>query len=245
MSGHSKWHSIKHKKGVADARRGQEFTKLANAIAIAAKDGADPEMNFKLRLAIDKAKSVNMPNVNIEKSILRGSGQLKGEQIEEILYEGYGPGGIAVMVLCATDNKNRTLTDVRTALIKNDGRLAEAGSVAFQFEQKGIISLEAEDPETAALSAIDAGAQDVEEDGNSLTVYTSAKELNMVRQNLQELRLKIESAELAYVPQQTVEIKEAEVARKVLKLMDSLEELDDVSATFSNFDIPSEIIESL
>jgi YebC/PmpR family DNA-binding regulatory protein len=245
MSGHSKWHSIKHKKGVADARRGQEFTKLANAIAIAAKDGADPEMNFKLRLAIDKAKSVNMPNVNIEKSILRGSGQLKGEQIEEILYEGYGPGGIAVMVLCATDNKNRTLTDVRTALIKNDGRLAEAGSVAFQFEQKGIISLEAEDPEKAALSAIDAGAQDVEEDGNSLTVYTSAKELNMVRQNLQELRLKIESAELAYVPQQTVEIKEAEVARKVLKLMDSLEELDDVSATFSNFDIPSEIIESL
>lgn len=242
MSGHSKWHSIKHKKGMADARRGQEFTKLANAIAVAAKEGADPETNFKLRLAIDKAKSVNMPNANIEKSILRGSGQLKGEQIEEVMYEGYGPEGVAIIIQCATDNKNRTLTDVRTALTKNGGRLAEGGSVLFQFQQKGVISLTAEDPEAAALSAIDAGAEDVEQDGNSLTIYTSAKELNQVRQNIESSNLKVESAELAFVPNQTVEIRDEQTGQKILKLMDMLEELDDVSATYSNFDIPEEVL---
>lgn len=245
MSGHSKWASIKHKKGAADSRRGQAFTKLANAIAIAAKDGDDPNMNFKLRLAIDKAKAVNMPNANIEKSIARGSGQLKGEQIEEVMYEGYGPGSVAILIQCATDNKNRTYTDVRTAFAKHGERLAEAGSVAFQFDQKGVVVASSKDLEAATLLAIDAGAEDVEEEGNNLTIYTNTKQLNAIQKQLQSNGLSIESAELSFVPSQIIPINDVETARKVIRLMDALEELDDVTATYSNFDIPAEVLEKL
>lgn len=245
MSGHSKWHSIKRKKGAADAKRGAEFTRLANAISIAAKDGADPEMNFKLRLAIDKAKSANMPNANIEKSIARGSGQLGGAQIQEVVYEGYGPGGVAVIVECATDNKNRTLSDVRNAFNKGGGNMAESGAVAFQFSKKGIIVLKPIDKDASMLNAIDAGVDDIEEDEGTLTLYTSANQLNSVRSKLQELGELIESAELAYVPTTTVPIIEEVTAQKIVKLIDALEELDDVSSTTNNADIDTAILERL
>lgn len=245
MSGHSKWHSIKRKKGAADAKRGAEFTRLANAVAIAAKDGADPEMNFKLRLAIDKAKAANMPNANIEKSIARGSGQLGGAQIQEVVYEGYGPGGVAVIVECATDNKNRTLSDVRNAFNKGGGNMAESGAVAFQFSKKGIIVLKPGDKDASMLNAIDAGVDDIEEDKGTLTLYTSANQLNSVRSKLEELGEVLESAELAYVPTTTVPISDEATAHKIVKLIDALEELDDVSSTTNNADIETAILESL
>ena len=244
MSGHSKWHSIKRKKGAADAKRGQEFTKLANAIAAAAKDGADADLNFKLRLAIDKAKAANMPNANIEKSIARGSGQLGGQQIQEVLYEGYGPGGVAILIECATDNKNRTYSDVRTAFTKNGGNMAEPGAVAFQFQQKGVINVKTDDLDSSTLNAIDAGADDIEEDEGTITIYTKPTVLNNVRMKLQEAGEQIESAELSYEPSQTVPITDSDKANKIIRLMDALDELDDVTATHSNFDIPTEILES-
>lgn len=245
MSGHSKWHSIKHKKGAADAKRGQQFTKLSNAIAIAARGGADPEVNFSLRLAIDKAKAANMPNSNIEKAVLRGSGQLEGEQIQEVTYEGYGPGGVAIIVEGATDNKNRTYSDIRTAFSKNGGNMAETGAVAFQFEQKGVIVIEVDDTEAATLVAIEAGAEDVEEDSGVLTVYTAPKELNAVRTNLQDAGLKLTSAELGYEPTQIVPVEDAQTAKKVLNLMEVLDGLDDVTNTYSNFDISEAVLEKV
>lgn len=245
MSGHSKWHSIKRKKGAADAKRGAEFTRLANAIAIAAKDGADPEMNFKLRLAIDKAKAANMPNSNIDKSITRGSGQLGGAQIQEVVYEGYGPGGVAIIVECATDNKNRTLSDVRNAFNKGGGNMAESGAVAFQFSKKGIIVLKPDDKDTSMLNAIDAGVDDIEEDEGMITLYTSANQLNNVRSFLQEKGEVIDSAELAFVPTTTIPVAETATAQKIVKLIDTLEDLDDVSSTTNNADIETAILENL
>lgn len=244
MSGHSKWATIKRKKGAADAKRGQAFTKLANTIALAAREGSDPGMNFKLRLAIDKAKAANMPVANIEKSIARGSGQLQGAQIEEITYEGYGPDGVAILVECATDNRNRTYGDVRTAFSKHGGNLAETGAVAYLFEKKGIIQIESDDPDTLTLAAIDAGADDVEVEGQSITVYTLAKELASVRSKLEQSGITIESAELNYVPKQTITISNEEASRKIIGLMESLDALDDVINTHSNFDISADALET-
>src|SRR5688572_17886623 len=235
MSGHSKWSTIKRQKALTDAKRGAVFTKLANAIAIAARGGADPSMNFALRLVLDKARAANMPAANIQRAIDRGSGKLGGAAIEEVTYEGYGPGGIAVIVQCATDNKNRTYSDVRAAFSKNGGSMAEPGAVAFQFQQKGVIILKPADIDTSTLNAIDAGADDVEEDQGMLTVYTKATELNAARTQLAEAGEVVESAELSYVPSQTIPISEPDMAKKVIRLMDALEELDDVTATFSNF----------
>ncbi len=240
MSGHSKWHSIKHKKGAADAKRGKEFTKLGNAIAIAARDGSDPEINFRLRLAIDKARVANMPNANIDKAVARGSGQLEGEQIQEIIYEGYGPGGIAVIVEAATDNKNRAYSDIRTAFSKNGGNIAESGAVAYQFDRRGIIVLETGDMDEATLVAIDAGAVDVEEGEDVLTVYTEAKELAKVTKTLGE-SYKINSSELGYVPQSTIMLDDKSTSMKAINLMNALEELDDVANTYSNFDIADDV----
>jgi len=239
MSGHSKWHSIKHKKGVADARRGAVFTKLGNAIAIAAREGADPESNFRLRLAIDQAKAANMPNANIDKSIARGSGASGGEQIQEVTYEGYGPGGIAIIVESATDNKNRTYADIRTAFTKNGGNMAEAGAVAFQFNRRGIITIESDDAESVELAAIDAGAEDIFTDGEEVSVYTAATDLKKVQEQLREH--KIVSAELGYVPKNTIMIDDSSAAQKAIKLMDALEDLDDVSNTYSNLDIDPDL----
>jgi YebC/PmpR family DNA-binding regulatory protein len=246
MSGHSKWHSIKHQKAAADAKRGKAFTQIANLIAVAAKQGgSDPEMNFKLRLAIQKAKAANMPAANIERSIKRGSGQLGGNQIEEITYEGYGPGGAGIIIETATDNRNRTGPEVRSLLSKHGGRLADAGSVTYQFNQKGIITLKPKDVETAALDAIEAGAEDVAEDGGELTVYTVANQLNSVQSKLGEMGYDTKSAELAYIPKSMVPIADEKIAGQLLRLMDALDELDDVTATHANFDIDESLMKAL
>ncbi|MBI4101056.1 YebC/PmpR family DNA-binding transcriptional regulator [Candidatus Microgenomates bacterium] len=243
MSGHSKWASIKRKKGAMDARRGQIFTKMANAVAVAARDGTDPQTNFKLRLAIDKAKAANVPAANIAKAIARGSGK-SGVALESVQYEGYGPGGVALIVEAATGNKNRTGATIRSIFTKHGGRLAEPGSVLYQFAQRGVIVLEPDALEAAELAAIDVGAQDVEEDETTLTVYTAAQDLGKVRNGLSDAGYQVESAELSYVPRQTVPVSDPETARKVIGLMEDLENLDDVTATSSNFDIPAEILET-
>ena len=238
MSGHSKWSTIKRQKAVTDAKKSAVFTKVANAIAVAAKNGTDPTMNFALRLALDQARAANMPQANIQRAIDRGSGKLGGAAIEEVTYEGYGPGGIAVIVECATDNKNRTYPDVRLAFTKNGGRLAEPGSVVFQFTRKGIIRTNfTGDADDAMLAAIDAGAEDAELDDQQLVIYTDPKQLATVRDSLGGAGLTVKEAELAFVPANTVEITDPETARKATNLMDALDDLDDVVNTYSNFDI--------
>jgi len=239
MSGHSKWSTIKREKGAKDAKRGAEFTKLGNAIALAARGGADPDMNFTLRLAIDKARAANMPTANIQRSIDRGSGKLGGQAIEEVMYEGYGPGGAAILIECATDNKNRTYPEVRLAFSKNGGNMAEAGSVAFQFERKGLIRADfLDDADEALLQAIDAGAEDAEViEANQLGVTTDAKSLAVVRDELQAKGFKIDTAELQFVPKNIVEITDSETARKLTNLINALEDLDDVTSVYANFEI--------
>lgn len=238
MSGHSKWSTIKRQKEITDAKRGAIFTKLANTITIAARSGADPGMNFTLRLALDKAHAANMPNANIQRAIDRGAGKLGGAAIEEVTYEGYGPGGIAVIVECATDNKNRTYPEVRLAFTKHGGHLAEPGSVAFQFTRKGVIRAEfSGDADDAMLAAIDAGADDAELAGNELIIYTDPKEFAHVRDALGNVDITVKDAELQFVPNNTVEITDAETARKAMNLMDALDDLDDVTNTYSNFEI--------
>ncbi|MGH7196808.1 MAG: YebC/PmpR family DNA-binding transcriptional regulator [Candidatus Saccharimonadales bacterium] len=238
MAGHSKWAQIKRQKGVNDAKRGAIFTRLGNAIAVAAKTSADPDMNFALRLAIDKAKAANMPANNIQRAIDRGSGKLGGAAIEEVTYEGYGPGGIGVIVECATDNKNRTYPEVRLAFTKNGGNMAEPGSVAFQFSRKGVIRAGFEgDADEAMLVAIDAGAEDAEVEDGELLIYTDPKQLAAVREAIQAGGLQVKEADLSFVPNNTVEITDSETARKAMNLMDALEDLDDVTNVHSNFDI--------
>ena len=243
MSGHSKWSTIKRQKGAKDEARGVVFTKLGNAIALAARGGADPSMNFSLRLAIDKAKAANMPTANIQRSIDRGSGKLGGEQIQEVLYEGYGPGGVAILVECATDNLNRTYPEVRLAFSKHGGNIAEKGAVAFQFDHKGVIRVQGSGDDVL-MAALEAGADDMQEEGGESVVYTDAKQLAKVRDNLQSAGLEILEAELSYVPNNTVAIDDAATAGKVMRLMDALEEHDDVTATHVNFDIPEELLAS-
>lgn len=237
MSGHSKWAKIKRGKAVEDAKRGAVFTKLGNAIAVAAKTGGDPDMNPGLALAIQKAKEANMPNANIERSIKRGTGELGGAAIEEMTYEGYGPAGIAVIVECASDNRNRTSSDVRTAFSKNGGNMAETGAVSFQFGRKGVIQVgKTGNDDDDQMAIIDAGAQDVFDDDDQWSVHTEAKQLNAVKQALDSAGLKVLEAGLSYVPNNTVKISEADQP-KVEKLLDALDELDDVVETYSNFDI--------
>ncbi|MGI9027729.1 MAG: YebC/PmpR family DNA-binding transcriptional regulator [Candidatus Saccharimonadales bacterium] len=241
MSGHSKWAKIHRGKAVEDAKRGAVFTKHGNNIAVAARAGADPDTNFSLRLAIDKAKAANMPANNIQRAIDRGSGKLGGEQIQEVMYEGYGPGGTAILVECATDNINRTYPDVRLAFSKHGGNIAEKGSVAFQFERKGMITVTGTG-EDLLLEVLDAGADDAVEEDGEMTVYTDAKKLAEVRDTLKEKGIPITEAELTYVPNNTVEITDQATAGKIIRLMDALEGLDDVSNTHVNFDIPQELI---
>lgn len=239
MSGHSKWATIKHKKAAKDAKRGASFTKFANLISVAARGGADPEINFRLRLAIDSAKKAGVPSNNIERAIARGSGSAGGAAMEEILYEGYGPGGVAVMVETATDNRNRTAAEVRSTFSKYGGSLGTSGSVAYQFDQKGVIGIETNDIEAATLDAIEAGAEDIEEGEDMLTVYTAPNQLDAVRKNLQESGYTVESAELSYIPKQSVAM-EAAGAQKVMKILDALDALDDVTATHTNADFPED-----
>ena len=243
MSGHSKWSTIKRQKGVADAKKGVLFTKLGHTIATAARSGSDPDMNFMLRLAIDKAKAANMPLVNIQRSIDRGSGKLGGAQIVDVLYEGYGPEGVAILVECSTDNLNRTYPEVRLAFSKHGGRIAEKGSVAFNFNQKGQIRITAKGEEVM-LAAIEAGADDVEEETDDTLIYTDPKKLAEVRDKLKADNQQITEAELTYVPINIVKITDANTAGKILRLMDALDELDDVSAVYANFDIPEDLIDN-
>lgn len=243
MAGHSKWAKIHRGKAIEDAKRGAVFTKLGNTIAVAARGGADPDMNFSLRIAIDKAKAANMPAANIQRAIDRGSGKLGGDQIQEVMYEGYGPGGSAILVECATDNINRTYPDVRLAFSKHGGNIAEKGSVAFQFDRKGVITVKGSG-EDLLLEVLDAGADDASEEDGEIIVYTEPKKLAEVRDALKNKGVEITEAELSYIPQNTVEITDAATAGKIARLMDALDALDDVSETHVNFDIPQELIPS-
>lgn len=237
MSGHSKWASIKHQKGVADARRGQAFTKLANAVALAARSGADPTMNFKLKLAIQKAKQANMPAANIERSIQRGSGQLAGAQLDEVLYEGYGPSGVGILIEAATDNRNRTAAEVRSILSRHGGRMVESGSVSYQFTKAGVLSMATTSPDELMLEAIEAGASDVEESEGEIVAQTSPEKLDSLRTALVEGGADVLSAEIEYIPKTTIKVTDPKTAQTLMKLMTTLDELDDVTSTSANFDL--------
>ncbi|HVY77961.1 MAG TPA: YebC/PmpR family DNA-binding transcriptional regulator [Solirubrobacterales bacterium] len=247
MSGHSKWSSIKHKKGAADAKRGKLFTKLARAITVAARDGGpDPEGNPALATAVQKAREASMPKDNIQRAIDRGSGVgSDAAAIEQITFEGYGPGGAAILVDALTDNRNRTSADVRHAFSKHHGNLGEPGSVAWIFEKRGVIAVDAgRYGEDDLIVAIDAGAEDVRDDGDQLRVICEPADLSAVREALEASGVEVESAELTMEPKNTVEVKGSE-AEWLLKLVDALEEHDDVDSVHANFDVPAEIIEKL
>ncbi|HSE29223.1 MAG TPA: YebC/PmpR family DNA-binding transcriptional regulator [Candidatus Saccharimonadales bacterium] len=236
MAGHSKWAQIKRQKAITDNKRGAAFTKLGNTIAVAARGGADPDMNFTLRLAIDKARAANMPAANIQRSIDRGSGKLGGAAIQEVIYEGYGPGGTAIIVECASDNLNRTLPEVKLAFSKNGGNMAEKGAVAFQFERKGMITVKGSGDDLT-MQAIEAGAEDIVEEGDESIIYTDPKELGKVRDALIGAGVRVVEAELTFKPINTVKIEQEETANKVMKLLDALEDLEDVTATHVNFEL--------
>jgi len=243
LSGHSKWSTIKRQKGAKDAARGAVFTKLGNTIAVAARGGTDPDTNFALRLAIDRAKAANMPLANIQRSVDRVKDK-DAAQLQEILYEGYGPGGVAILVESTTDNINRTYPDVKLAFSKHGGSIAEKGAVVFQFNHKGMIHVAATGDDVL-LQALDAGAEDVQEEDGVSIIYTDAKQLAKVRDGLLAAGLAVTDAELTYVPNNTIAVTDAATAGKIMRLMDALEDLDDVSTTHVNFDISDEIAASL
>jgi YebC/PmpR family DNA-binding regulatory protein len=249
MSGHSKWSTIKHKKARTDEKKGKEYTKLTREIIIAARSGGgDPEGNSKLKLAVQKAKAVNMPNENISRAIKKGTGELESEIIEEIFYEGYAPGGVAVMLDIATDNRNRTASDIRHLFSKNNGNLGENGCVAWMFERCGLISILREnikeDFEDFMLKAIEYGADDVKEDEETLNIITAVENFMEVKEAL-EKEIELEEADIVMIPQNIVEINDEETAAKVLKLIDALEDHDDVQKVYANFSIPDAILEKL
>jgi len=240
MSGHSKWSTIKREKGAKDAARGALFTKLGNAIAIAARSGTDPETNFALRLAVDKARAANMPTSNIQRAIDRIKDK-NAAQLQEVTYEGYGPGGVAILVETATDNINRTLPEVRLAFSKHGGNMAEKGAVAFQFDRKGMIRVRGGGDELM-MQVLDAGAEDMQEEGDESVVYTDPTDLAKVRDALRDQGVEILESELSYVPNNTIEITDAATAGKIMRLMDALEDCDDVTNTHVNFDIAEGVL---
>src|SRR5438128_3148689 len=246
MSGHSKWSQIKRQKGANDVKRGAIFTKMTREIMLAAREGGgDPEGNFRLRLAMDRARAVNVPIANIQRAIDRATGGADGVQVESIVYEGYGPGGVSIMVEAATDSRNRTAAEVRAAFTRHNGKLGESGSVQWLFEQKGIIEVDASgtDPDEIELAAIDGGAEDVERDGSLVTVYTAPNRFETVKKALEALKLKIVDAEISMRPSNTVRL-EGDQAKKVLGLVEALEDLDDVQKVHANFDVPEEVLET-
>ncbi len=245
MSGHSKWSSIKHQKGVADARRGQLFTKLTRELIIAAREGGgNPDTNFRLRLAVQKARDNNMPQDNIERAIKRGTGELEGASLTEMILEGYGPGGTAILVNALTDNRNRTIQDVRNIFTRNNGSLGENGCVAWLFDSRGLVTVRTGnlDTDELELAAIDAGAEDVKVEGDLVEVYTTPEDLESVRAKLEENNLDIASAELSMVPKTLVPL-EDKTAMQALKLMDKLEDIDEVQNVFSNADFPDSVLQ--
>ncbi|NLH99734.1 MAG: YebC/PmpR family DNA-binding transcriptional regulator [Chthonomonadales bacterium] len=247
MSGHSKWHNIRLRKGKQDAERGARFTKLAREIIIAAKQGGgNPDANIRLRLAIQKAREASMPQDKIKNAIQRGTGEVEGAAIEELMYEAYAPGGVAMMIFCATDNRNRTVADVRSILNKNNGRLAESGAVSYLFGPPvGLITIERDGVEEDAVltAALEAGADDVQTTDDGFEVYTSPGDLAGVADALREAGLKVVSSDVTRIPTTTVRV-EGKEAQQVLKLMDLLEEHDDIQAVHANFDIPDEEMEA-
>jgi YebC/PmpR family DNA-binding regulatory protein len=244
MSGHSKWSSIKRQKGVNDAKRGAIFTKIAREITISAREGGgDPDANYRLRLAVEKARSVNMPADNIKRAIEKAAGGNAAEQYEEMIYEGYGPGGVAILVEAATDNKNRTAADVRAMFTKSGGSLAGAGAVSWQFEPRGVVAVgrDGAEPDDVALMAIDAGADDVDTEADPIEVVTDPANLEALRKGLEAAGVKVESAEVTMQPKTTIEV-DAHVARQNLRLIEALEDHDDVQRVTANFDVPSEVL---
>jgi len=248
MSGHSKWHSIKHKKGAADKARGKLFAKLIKQIEVAAREGGgDTEANATLRTMVQKARDSSVPNDTIERAVKRGTGELEGIRYEPMSYEGYAPNGVALYVECLTDNRNRTGAEVKNLFTRNGGSLAQPGAVAWQFERKGVIILEksagAEDD--LMLAALDAGAEDIVDQGDTWQITTGPTDLHAVRTALEGAGITITSADLTMLPSQTVELREEASARPVLRLIDALEEHDDVQAVFANFDIPDEVLQEV
>jgi YebC/PmpR family DNA-binding regulatory protein len=246
MSGHSKWHNIRLRKGAQDAKRGNLFTKLAKEIIIAAKaGGGNPDSNLRLRLAIQKARENSMPQDNIKRSIQRGTGEIEGAVFEDVVYEGYGPGGTAILVECATDNKNRTVANIRNIFSKHGGRMGESGSVAYRFRPVGIVTIakSATDEDTLFGIAIDAGAEDVRSDDENYEVVTQPEDFANVRQAIENANIAIVNAEYTMEPADTVQL-EGKDAAQMLRLMDALEENDDVQSVHANFDISDEVLEA-
>ena len=249
MSGHSKWSSIKHKKGAADAKRGKLFSKLTRAIIVAAKDGGgDPSGNLALQNAIEKAKSFSMPKDNIDRAIAKGTGaDSDAASFETVVYEGYGPAGVAVIVEALTDNRNRTAGEVRHTFAKNDGNLGTSGAVAWLFERRGVVIVEGEgvDEDELMLAAADGGADDIEQDGSTFTVSCEGTNLAAVRSAIEAAGFTVDSAELTMVPKTTVEVADENEAKKILRLIDTLEDNDDVQDVYANFDIPEQVLEAV
>jgi YebC/PmpR family DNA-binding regulatory protein len=248
MSGHSKWSSIKHKKGAADKKRGQLFSKLSRAIIVAAREGgSDPAGNLALQNAVEKARSYSMPKDNIERAIARGSGaDADAAAYETVVYEGYGPSGVAVLVEALTDNRNRTASEVRSAFGKYDGNLGASGAVSWQFERRGLVLVDGDaDEDELMLAAAEGGADDIQRDGSTWQVTATPESLSAVREAIEAAGFTVENAELTMIPKTTVEVEDENAAKKILRLIDALEENDDVQDVYSNFDIPERVLETV
>lgn len=246
MSGHSKWSQIKRQKGAADVKRGAAFSKLANAIIVAAKNGGgNPDANFTLKMAIDKAKTALMPKDTIDRAIKRGTGELAGALVEQALYEAIGPSGVGVVVEVLTDNKNRTGPEVKNVIQKFGGKIASTGSVSYHFNKMGkiLVDLKDKDRDEVELAAIDVGAEDFDEEGDTLAVYTKPNELKLVKENLEAAGFVVRSAELSWEPKDVIEIEDKAEAQKILSLMEALESLDDVTGVYGNFNVKEELIQ--
>ena len=247
MSGHSKWANIKYRKGAADLKKGKIFSKIAREITVAAKEGGgDIESNFRLRQVIEKARQANMPSDNVERAIKRGTGELPGVNYEKVVYEGYGPGGVAILIEALTDNKNRTTSDIRNILSKKGGNMASAGSVSWIFHRKGLITVDKKsiDEDTLLTLAIESGAEDMKSEGNSFEIITSPENFEAVQKAVQNKNIPMLSSEITMLPSNYIKL-EGQEAKRVLSLMDLLHSNDDVQQVYSNFDIPDEIIEEM
>ena len=247
MSGHSKWHNIRLRKGKQDAQRSNLFTKLAREIIVAAREGGgNPDANMRLRLSVQKARENSMPQDNIKRAIQRGTGEIEGTQYEEVTYEGYGPGGVALLVSCLTDNRNRTVADLRVVFSRNGGSLGESGCVAWMFDAKGMITVQTDvvDEDTLMLTIMEAGAEDIRIEGDTYEVTSSPDALPALRQALVDAGIQFVSAETTMIPKSAVRL-EGKEAGQILRMMDQLDELDDVQQVNANFDIPEEILEAM
>lgn len=248
MSGHSKWHNIRLRKGKQDAERGKIFTKLAREIIVAARaGGGNPDSNIRLRLAVQKAKENSMPADNIKRAILRGTGELEGVTYEEVTYEGYGASGVAILVQCLTDNRNRTVAELRNVFGKCAGNLGESGSVAWMFDQKGVVTISAEntDEDSVMIATLDAGAEDIRTEGDTIEVITKPEDLQAVRDALTTASIDFIEADISMIPKTAVRVEGSKEASQVLRLTEMLEDLDDVQNVYANFDIPDEIMQEI